>query len=151
MVKFGINDKNTIFVDVVQIENKKFKILLDLILFLGSLGFLIVGISSFLNYNLLFFINASSVIFFPQGLVMSFYGFFGLIFALNQIFIMYSNLGEGYNFFNKLNGEMFIYRKRFPLAGTNIYLVYKIIDIVGNQNFASLIYFRFINIKNKIL
>jgi hypothetical protein len=130
MVKFGINDKNNVFIDVIAIENKIFKRLLDLLLLSGSLSFLIVGISSFLNYNLVFFLNSASIVFFPQGLIMSFYGFFGLLFALNQVFLTYWKVGEGYNFFNKVNGEMLIHRRRSPLTEMNICLVYKIADIV---------------------
>ena len=130
MEKFGFNDKRNIFIDVVAVDNKFVKDFLDLALILGSISFLFVGISSFLNYNLISFLNASSIIFFPQGLIMCFYGFFGLIFGLNQRFINYWKIGEGYNFFNKKNDEMLVYRKRFPLAATNIFLAYKIVDIV---------------------
>lgn len=135
MQDFGIEEKKKIIIDEVSNNNKFSKNLLDLLLLLGSLGFLFVGISSFMNYNILFFINTDSISFFPQGLVMSFYGFFGLIFSLNQILIHYWKIGEGYNVFNKVNDEMIIHRLRYPIAGDNIYLVYKIIDIVCNKSF----------------
>ena len=135
MQDFGVEEKKRIIVDELTDNDKFSKNLLDLLLLLGSIGFLLVGISSFIDYNILFFINADSIVFFPQGLVMSFYGFFGLIFSLNQIFIHYWKIGQGYNVFNKVNGEMIIHRLRYPLAGDNIYLVYKIIDIVWNKYF----------------
>ena len=40
----------------------------------GSTGFLITGLSAYFHHNLLFFLDASDIKFFPQGLVMSFYG-----------------------------------------------------------------------------
>ncbi|KAM0931954.1 Photosystem I assembly protein Ycf4 [Dioscorea sansibarensis] len=44
------------------------------ILFLGSLGFLVVGTSSYLGRNLISVFPSQQIIFFPQGIVMSFYG-----------------------------------------------------------------------------
>ena len=49
---------------------------------IGATGFLIAGASSCFEHNLLFFIDAASEIkFFPQGLVMSFYGVAGSLLA----------------------------------------------------------------------
>lgn len=135
MENFGIEEKKKIVLDEILDDNKLSKNLFDFLLFFGSIGFLIAGVSSYLNFNILFFIRADSIIFFPQGLVMFFYGFFGLLFSINQILVNYYRIGEGYNLFNKINGEMIIYRIRYPLAGFNIYLVYSIIDIVRNKYF----------------
>ncbi|KAK8964696.1 Photosystem I assembly protein Ycf4 [Platanthera guangdongensis] len=44
------------------------------LLFLGSLGFLVVGISRYLGRNLLSIFLSQQILFFPQGIVMSFYG-----------------------------------------------------------------------------
>ena len=41
---------------------------------LGGLSFFLTGISSFFEKNLLPFIHAESILFFPQGLVMCYYG-----------------------------------------------------------------------------
>jgi hypothetical protein len=66
------------------------------LLFLGSIGFSIVGISSFLNFNLVNFLKSDMIIFFPQGLVMCFYGVFGFLFSIYQWFLVYLKVGEGY-------------------------------------------------------
>lgn len=138
MKRFGIQDKENIVVNEIIITDKFLKRLLDLALVFGSLGFIFVAISSYLNYNLLFFINAASIVFFPQGLIMLFYGLLGLLLGIKQILTSYFQLGEGYNFFNKKNGDFVIYRIRFPLLGDNIYLIYKIVDIVRDYNFINL-------------
>ena len=44
----------------------------------GGLGFLLTGLSSYLQVNLLPIIHAEKIIFFPQGLVMCFYGTLGV-------------------------------------------------------------------------
>jgi hypothetical protein len=49
------------------------------IISLGGLGFLIVGLSSFFEVNLIQFLDSKNITFFPQGLVMCFYGIVGLL------------------------------------------------------------------------
>ncbi|KAI3664694.1 hypothetical protein L1987_89536 [Smallanthus sonchifolius] len=44
----------------------------------GSLGFLLVGTSSYLGRNLISLFPSQQIVFFPQGIVMSFYGIAGL-------------------------------------------------------------------------
>ena len=44
------------------------------LLFLGGLGFLLAGMSSYFKVNLLPFTNTIDLVFIPQGLVMIFYG-----------------------------------------------------------------------------
>lgn len=66
-------DEN-ILIENIQEENKFNKYLLNLVIFLGALGFFIVGISSYLKYNLIVFLDASEIIFFPQGITMLIYG-----------------------------------------------------------------------------
>ena len=46
----------------------------SVVLFLGGIGFLLAGISSYLKINLLPFTNSTELVFIPQGLVMMFYG-----------------------------------------------------------------------------
>ena len=47
----------------------------------GATGFLITGASAYFQHNLLWFLDASEIKFFPQGLVMSFYGVAGSLLA----------------------------------------------------------------------
>jgi hypothetical protein len=44
------------------------------IVFLGALGFILVGLSSYLNKDIVSFLPSQSITFTPQGLVMCFYG-----------------------------------------------------------------------------
>jgi hypothetical protein len=86
--------------------NKNIKNLINGILFLGSLGFLIIGISSYLKFNIFEMLNANEIIFFPQGITMFFYGIIGIFFSINQFLILFFEVGEGYNEFNKKTGMM---------------------------------------------
>jgi hypothetical protein len=80
------------------------------IILLGGFGFLLTGISSYLNFDLLPFINSKNILFFPQGLVMCFYGILGLI-------------------FNKKQGIVRIFRWGFPGKNRRIDLSYDIKDV----------------------
>jgi hypothetical protein len=51
-------------------------------LFVGGLGFLLAGISSYFKINLLPFANPTELVFIPQGLVMMFYGTLSLGFSI---------------------------------------------------------------------
>jgi hypothetical protein len=73
------------------------------VIFLGSLGFLIVGISSYVKYNIIGFLNSNSIIFFPQGLVMCIYGCLGILLSLYQGFTIWFQIGEGYLRYIKIN------------------------------------------------
>ncbi|KAH0851503.1 hypothetical protein HID58_094694 [Brassica napus] len=45
---------------------------------MSSLGFLLVGTSSYLGKNFISLVASQEILFFPQGIVMSFYGIAGL-------------------------------------------------------------------------
>lgn len=66
-------DEN-ILIESIQEENKLFKYSLNIVIFLGAFGFFVVGISSYIRYNLIPFLDASEIIFFPQGITMLIYG-----------------------------------------------------------------------------
>lgn len=87
-------------------SNKNIKYLFTSITFLGALSFLLVGISSYLKFNIIPFLDSNQIIFFPQGITMCFYGSIGIVLSINQILILYSEVGEGYNEFNKKTGMM---------------------------------------------
>ncbi|MBJ6911718.1 hypothetical protein JG661_20855, partial [Vibrio cholerae] len=65
------------------------------ILFLGSLGFLLVGTSSYLGRNLISLFPSQQIIFFPQGIVMSFYGIAGLFISSYLWCTISWNVGSG--------------------------------------------------------
>jgi Ycf4 len=99
------------------------------ILFLGSSGFLLTGISSYLNFDLVPFINSKNIIFFPQGLVMCFYGFLGFVFSSYLWLTLFWSVGGGFNEFNKKDGIVRIFRWGFPGKNRRIDLFYEITNI----------------------
>ena len=99
------------------------------VILLGGFGFLLTGISSYLNFNLLPFINQKNILFFPQGLVMCFYGILGLIFSCYLWLTIFWGVGGGFNEFNKRQGIVRIFRWGFPGKNRRIDLAYDIKDI----------------------
>ena len=83
-------------------------------LFLGGLGFLLAGMSSYFKINLLPFTDTTEIVFIPQGLVMMFYGTLSLGFSLYIIFTILLDVGSGYNEYNKTESLLKIVRKGFP-------------------------------------
>lgn len=99
------------------------------ILFLGGLGFILAGLSSFLKVNLLFFANPIDLIFIPQGIVMLFYGCVALSLSIYIFLTILWDIGGGYNEYNKKDGLVRIIRKGFPGKNREILLTYPIDDI----------------------
>ena len=99
------------------------------LIFCGSFSFFIVGIFSFLNIEHFFFVNTENILFFPQGLVMCFYGSVGFFLSLYLWLVITWNVGSGFNEFNKETGKMRIVRNGFP--GRNRFITFScpIIDI----------------------
>nr|QFS20172.1 photosystem I assembly protein Ycf4 [Hedyotis ovata]UBA14333.1 photosystem I assembly protein Ycf4 [Hedyotis sp. YDX-2021] len=91
------------------------------ILFLGSLGFLLVGTSSYFGKNW--------ISFFPQGLVMSFYGISGLFISSYLWCTISWNVGSGYDRFDRREGIVCIFRWGFPGKNRRIFLRFVIKDI----------------------
>ncbi|ESQ45942.1 hypothetical protein EUTSA_v10010960mg [Eutrema salsugineum] len=88
------------------------------ILFLGSLGFLLVGISSYLANP-----------FFPQGIVMSFNGIAGLFISCYLWCTIFWNMGSGYDIFDRKEGIVRIFRWGFPGKSRRIFLRFLMKDI----------------------
>ncbi len=99
------------------------------ILFLGGTAFFLTGISSYFQINLLPFWNSTNIQFFPQGLVMSFYGFLGISLGLYMWLLILIKLGEGFNEFNRETGQVRIFRWGFPGKNRRIDLQYPLQDI----------------------
>jgi len=66
-------------------------------LFLGGIGFLLAGISSYFKINLLPFTNSTELVFIPQGLVMMFYGTLSSGISLYILTTVLLDIGSGYN------------------------------------------------------
>jgi hypothetical protein len=80
---------------------------------IGASGFLLAGLSSYLNVNLLPFATPNEITFVPQGLAMTFYGVTGLLLALYLWMVVILDVGGGYNKFNKEAGKVHIFRWGF--------------------------------------
>lgn len=95
----------------------------------GSTGFLLTGASAYLHHNLVFFLDATDIKFFPQGLVMSFYGVAGAMLATYLWLTISWDVGAGYNEFNKDEGIMRIFRYGFPGKNRRVNLVSDLADV----------------------
>ncbi|MEM7581487.1 MAG: photosystem I assembly protein Ycf4 [Cyanobacteria bacterium P01_A01_bin.80] len=84
------------------------------VVFLGAGGFLLAGLSSYFQKNLLLVTDATQLVFVPQGLVMGLYGIAGLLLATYLWLAIVWDLGGGYNEFNGETGQIKIFRWGFP-------------------------------------
>lgn len=98
---------------------------------LGSLGFLVAGTTSYLAFSGTnnAFITNQSVPFFPQGLLMCFYGSLGILLSLYWWFLIFWNVGGGFNEFNKKDGLIRIFRWGYPGKNRKIDLSYSLKDV----------------------
>ena len=94
------------------------------IIFLGSSSFLITGFLSYFNKDFFLIFNSKNIVFLPQGLIMCFYGFLGLIFSIYLFLTIIWNIGGGFNEFNKTEGKVRIFRWGFPGRNRRILLTY---------------------------
>jgi len=95
----------------------------------GAIGFLSVGISSYIGKDLLPFLNSEGIVFFPQGLVMSFYGVLGIFVSIYQWLVIFWKVGEGFNEFDRNKGTMRLFRWGFPGKDREIDIVYPLTEI----------------------
>jgi len=100
-----------------------------LFLFLGGIGFLLAGMSSYFKINLLGFSNPTELAFLPQGLVMMFYGTLSLGISIYIILAIFLDIGSGYNEYNKIENLVKIVRKGFPGKNREILLTYPFSNI----------------------
>jgi len=100
-----------------------------LFLFLGGIGFLLAGMSSYFKINLLPFTNPTELVFIPQGLVMIFYGTLSFGISVYLILAIFLDIGSGYNEYNKIENLVKIVRKGFPGKNREILLTYPFSNI----------------------
>nr|YP_009145430.1 photosystem I assembly protein ycf4 [Cryptoglena skujai]AKL39055.1 photosystem I assembly protein ycf4 [Cryptoglena skujai] len=127
--KNNIINETLLLRDEIIEEYKIYKVLLSSLVLTGSLGFIIIGLSCYLTKNLVPFLDASKIVFFPQGITMLCYGIIGTVLTINQLIILYYNVGEGYNEFNKEKNIMKIFRKGFPGKNSDVIIEYPLNDI----------------------
>jgi hypothetical protein len=123
-----------VLIQQISQTNKFLRNIINIIIFLGAFGFLIIGISSYIKTDLIWFLKSEKIIFFPQGLTMFIYGTLGILLSINQILITFFDVGNGYNEFNKEKNYIELYRKGYPIKKNDIKINYLLIDIVRNKN-----------------
>ena len=100
-----------------------------LLTFIGGTGFLLAGLSSYLEVELLPFGNTDEIVFIPQGIVMTFYGTVGFLLSLFLMILIIFNVGGGYNSYDLDKQEISIFRIGFPGMKNEIYLKYAMRDV----------------------
>nr|YP_009664132.1 photosystem I assembly protein Ycf4 [Cuscuta costaricensis]QCW07768.1 photosystem I assembly protein Ycf4 [Cuscuta costaricensis] len=110
-----------IWIELIPGSRKGSNFVWAFILFFGSLEFLLVGTSSYLSRNL--------ISFFPQGIIMTFYGLSGLFISLYLWSMLFWNVGGGYDKFDKMSGVICIFRWVFPGRNRRIVLRFRINEI----------------------
>lgn len=96
------------------------------ILFFGSNGFLFTGFACYLH-------KIENIQFFPQGLVMIFYGFLGFFLSIYLGLTIFWGLGSGFNEFNARAASPYvrIFRWGFPGKNRRMNLYFPWEDILG--------------------
>jgi len=98
-------------------------------LFIGGVSFLLAGLSSYLQINLIPFTNATQLIFIPQGIIMLFYGTISISLSIYILLTVIWDIGSGYNEYNKIENLVKIVRKGFPGKNREILLTYSLNNI----------------------
>ena len=99
------------------------------VLFLGGIGFLLAGVSSYFKINFLPFTNSTELVFIPQGLVMMFYGTLSFGISLYIVTTVFLDIGSGYNEYNRIEDLVKIVRKGFPGRNREILLTYPLSNV----------------------
>ncbi|KAL4619807.1 hypothetical protein ACB092_06G107000 [Castanea dentata] len=118
-----------IWIELIAGSRKTSNFCWAFILFLGSLGILLVGISSYLGRNLISLFPPTQIIFFPQGIMMSFYRIAGLFISSYSWCTISWNVGSGYDRFNRKEGTMCIFFCGFPGKNRLIFLQFFMKDV----------------------
>nr|YP_009254418.1 photosystem I assembly protein ycf4 [Verdigellas peltata]CZF96671.1 photosystem I assembly protein ycf4 [Verdigellas peltata] len=94
---------------------------------IGGNLFFLLGLCSYFKLNFLFQLN--QIQFFPQGLLLLFYGLAGSLLSLYLWSILLLSIGDGYNEFNKISNRIKIFRWGFPGKNRKIKLDYSFSEI----------------------
>ena len=97
----------------------------------GGLAFFMTGFASFLQKGIFLFNQSKTISFFPQGLIMCFYGCLGLLFGFYLWCTILWKVGDGFNEFNQTQGFVRIFRWGLPGKNRRIDLQYKMDEIEG--------------------
>lgn len=110
------NQSDLIYTNMVTGSRTAINVFWACLLLIGTSGFLLTGIASYLGEDVLKLVNLSSNVidFIPQGLVMSFYGTSGFFLSTYLWLTILFNVGSGYNEFDNKLGIISIFRWGFP-------------------------------------
>jgi hypothetical protein len=113
-----------------------------LILLFAGIAFILVGISSYLKRDILFFLPSQEIRFAPQGLIMCFYGISAFFLSGYLWSIILWDIGSGYNEYDRKTGMIYLFRWGFPGHNRRIRLRCSIqnvqaIELIVNQSFVS--------------
>ena len=122
-------ESNTLKYDLILGSRRASNYIWALLTFIGGIGFLLAGLSSYLEIELLPFANTDEIVFIPQGIVMTFYGTIGFLFSLFLTVLITCNVGGGYNSYDLNKQEIIIFRIGFPGLKNEIYLKYFLRDV----------------------
>ncbi len=96
---------------------------------IGAIGFLLAGLSSYFHVNLLPTGDASQLLFIPQGIALTFYGVAGTLLDLYLWWIIWLDVGSGYNEFNRTEGKVKIVRRGYPGKNRHLCFTYDMADV----------------------
>nr|YP_009395973.1 photosystem I assembly protein [Dasya naccarioides]ARW65159.1 photosystem I assembly protein [Dasya naccarioides] len=105
------------------------------VVLMGSLGFFIIGLSSYFQKPLISLFNTNDIHFLPQGVIMTFYGTMGILISIFIWYTIILNIGSGYNKFDNDIGVITIFRLGFPGKNRILKLQYNIKDIASIKVF----------------
>jgi hypothetical protein len=122
---------------IIEGERRFSNIIWSILLFVGSFGFILTGLSSYFGVHLFVpFINSTTILtenqgiaFYPQGLLMLLYGGLGILLTIYWTLLIYWNVGGGFNEFNKKDGQIRIFRWGYPGKLRKYDFVYPIQDV----------------------
>jgi hypothetical protein len=97
-------------------------------LFFGGTFFFLIGIPNF-RKNLLF--EATEIKFFPQGIVICFYGRLAFSLSLYRILRRVFSVGRGFNEYNKRKEKVYILRWNFPNKVRRVELSYVFSELLS--------------------
>lgn len=131
---------------IIEGERRFSNIIWSILLFVGSFGFILTGLSSYFGANVVPIFNSATnstenlglegsmsvalgITFFPQGLLMLLYGGLGILLTIYWTLLIYWNVGGGFNEFNKKDGQIRIFRWGYPGKLRKYDFVYPIQDV----------------------
>lgn len=100
-----------------------------LLMYLGGLGFFLVGLSSYFQTDFFSFLQASTLVFIPQGILMVFYGSLGLLLGSFLLATLIWDVGRGVNIYSQTEKLVYIIRQGFPGKNQEICITYSFSDI----------------------